>query len=82
MGTEGPYAVRMPPKKWEPDPALDQRIEKLVAMYRKIAEADTAYREELAQLAQPVGPVPIAHLAERLELERKTVYRHLDRPMK
>jgi predicted transcriptional regulator len=81
MGTETPYDRRMPKAKWTPDDETEQRIADLVAMYRELAEKEAAYRKELAQLAKPVGPVPIAHLAERLDIERKTVYRHLGRSM-
>lgn len=81
MGTASPYDRRVPKGKWTPDESLDQRISALVEKYRKVAEADAEYRAELKRLAQPNGPVPIAHLAERLDLERKTVYRHLGRSM-
>ena len=81
MGTLGPYDRRMPKARWTPDEQQEQEIRALVEMYRRIAEADEAYKRELAKLAQPNGPVPIAHLADQLGLERKTVYRHLGRSM-
>jgi hypothetical protein len=71
----------MPKEKWAPDEELDQQISRLVEMHRQLAEADAAYRQELKRLARPDGPVPIAHLAERLGVERKTVYRHMGRSM-
>jgi hypothetical protein len=81
MGTDRPYAQRMPRAKWTPDEELDQEIGRLVEMYRKLDEAEAACRAELKRLARPEGRVPIAYLAERLNVERKTVYRHLGRSM-
>jgi predicted transcriptional regulator len=71
----------VPKAKWSPDEKLDEEISALVELHLKVAAADEAYKQELARLAQPNGPVPIAHLAERLNVERKTVYRHLGRSM-
>jgi transcriptional regulator of acetoin/glycerol metabolism len=60
----------------------DEQKKLLVALKRaatKAAEADTAYRAALAAAAE--SGVPVARLAADLDVERKTVYRHLGRTM-
>jgi transcriptional regulator of acetoin/glycerol metabolism len=58
------------------------RVDRVVALYRHTREIETEYKRKLAALAAPDGhDVPVAHLAERLGVERKTVYRHLGRSM-
>lgn len=83
MDTQSRYARRMPREKWTPPTEeLAARINRVVALYHQAQEIEAQYRRELAELAQPNGPVPIAHFAERLDVYRKTVYRHLGRVMK
>jgi transcriptional antiterminator len=81
MGTATPYDRRVPKAKWTPDEQIEREVAALVEKHRKIAAAEAEYRADLARLAQPNGPVPIAYLADKLNVERKTVYRHLGRSM-
>lgn len=81
MGTVDPYDRRVPKARFSPDEATEREIQELLALHGRLAEVEAAYRSKLAELARPNGPVPIAHLAERLNVERKTVYRHLGRSM-
>lgn len=81
-GNTNDYDQRMPPAKWTPDKATEREIRRLVTLHRRLAKAEAEYRAQLARLARPAGPAPIAHLAERLDVERKTVYHHLGHPMK
>lgn len=82
MDTQTRYPRRMPRGKWTPPtPDLAQGIDHVIALYEKWKADEAEYKRALAELAQPVGPVPIAHFAERLGVERKTVYRHLGRSM-
>ncbi|MFI5895697.1 hypothetical protein ACIA5D_36940 [Actinoplanes sp. NPDC051513] len=69
-------------QKWIPTPEQDQRIQAAVELHQQQQEIEAQYKKALAELADPDGDaVPIAHLAERLGVERKTVYRHLGRSM-
>ncbi|MEV1013847.1 hypothetical protein AB0I89_24140 [Micromonospora sp. NPDC049801] len=73
----------MPRGKYSP-PTSDvaDRIDEVVNLYNQLQEIDAKYREKLGHLADKEGDaVPIAHLAARLGVERKTVYRHLGRSM-
>lgn len=58
------------------------RLDAVVDLRRRFSEVEAEYRRKLAHLADKEGDaVPIAHLATRLGVERKTVYRHLGRSM-
>lgn len=81
MGTESAYDRRVPKARFTPNEETEREIDELVDLRHKAVEAEAAYRAKLAELAQPNGPVPIAHLADRLGVVRKTVYRHLGRSM-
>jgi transcriptional regulator of acetoin/glycerol metabolism len=82
MGTDDRYAQPVARAKWTPDePELEQRLDRLVALHQQLEQVETEYKAALATLAKPNGPVPIAYLAERLGVVRKTVYRHLGRSM-
>lgn len=83
MGTQTRYPHRVARPKWTPpDTAVAQRIDATVALFQQMKEIEAEYKRGLAELADPDGDaVPIAHLAERLGVERKTVYRHLGRKM-
>lgn len=82
-GTETRYPQRMPRQRWKPpNDDVAARIDTVVALYRQQQEIEAEYKRALAAIADTDGDaVPIAHLAERLGLERKTVYRHLGRSM-
>lgn len=83
MDTQTRYPRRVARQKWTPGTDVDQRISAAVALFHKQQEIERQYKAALAELADPDGDaVPIAHLAERLGVERKTVYRHLGRTMK
>jgi predicted GIY-YIG superfamily endonuclease len=69
-------------RKVMPSAEVAKRIDHVVALYRQQQQIEAAYREELARLTNKEGDaVPIAHVADRLGVERKTVYRHLGRSM-
>jgi transcriptional regulator of acetoin/glycerol metabolism len=83
MGTPTGYARRVSRSKWAPpDRKVAARIEAMVKLFQRQQEIEAEYKRALAALADPEGDnVPISHLAERLGIERKTVYRHLGRSM-
>jgi len=83
LGTPDGYAQRVPKQRYSP-PSGDvaARIDRVVALFLKQQEIETAYKRALADLTSPNGDaVPIAHVADRLGVQRKTVYRHLGRSM-
>ena len=86
MGTLDRYPQRVPKSRYSPpNDEVAARIDRVVELYRRWQDAETEYKQALADLAEPpLGHpehVTIAHMAERLEVERKTVYRHLGRSM-
>lgn len=84
MDTQTRYPRRVARQKWTPPtPAVQERIDAVVRLYQEQKEAERRYKEALADLTDTTREdfVPIAHIAERLEVERKTVYRHLGRSM-
>jgi hypothetical protein len=83
MDTATRYPRRVARAKWTPpNPEVAAEIDAVVADFERIREDETKAKARLAKLADPTGPaVPIAHLAERLGVERKTVYRYLGRSM-
>lgn len=86
LGTVSGYAQRVPKSRYSPPNAdMATKIDAVVELYRKWGEAEKEYKAALAALAAPPPGdpehVPINHLADRLDVERKTVYRHLGRSM-
>lgn len=83
MGTEGRYAQRVAKQRYSPpSDEVATRIDAVVALYRQQQDIEAAYKKALAELTSAEGDaVPIAHIAERLGLQRKTIYRHLGRSM-
>lgn len=83
LDTQTRYPRRVPRPRWKPPTdEVAARIDAVVELHRQREEIEAKYRAALAKLADPEGDdVPIAHLAERLGIERKTVYRHLGRSM-
>ncbi len=83
VDTDSRYPRRMAKAKWAPpDAEVAAEIDEMVALDRRAEEFASKHREALAKLADPEGRnVPIAHLAEALGVERKTVYRRLGRSM-
>jgi hypothetical protein len=81
MDTATGYARRVPRSKYEPpDAEVAAEIDAMVDLHRKVEQAEAEYRAALTKLADK-RKVPIAHLADRLGVQRKTVYRHLGRSM-
>ncbi|MFI2663375.1 hypothetical protein [Micromonospora carbonacea] len=74
----------MPRPRWTPpDDEVAARINEVVERYKRWHQAEAEYKALLAEVADPdKDNAPIAHLADRLGVERKTVYRHLGKPMK
>lgn len=83
MGTLAGYSQRVPKSRYSPpSPDVEARIEHVVGLYRQQQEVEAEYKKALAELTKKPGDaVPIAHIADRLGVERKTVYRHLGRSM-
>lgn len=74
------YPRRVAKPKWTPpNTEIAARIDAAVDAHRRSQEADAEYRRIIAELAD--ADVPIAHIAERIGVQRKTVYRHLGRSM-
>jgi hypothetical protein len=66
-----------------PNAHVEACIDAVVALHRKQEQVEAEYKRGLAELADQDGEfrVPVAYLAERLGVERKTVYRHIGRSM-
>ena len=70
------------PRYSPPTPEVAARIKRVVELFRQQQEIEAEYKKALAEVADPDGDaVPIAYLASQLDVERKTVYRHLGRSM-
>jgi hypothetical protein len=68
---------------WTPDEARRKKLDRLVRLAQRRDALDAEYRTLLGVLADPQqDAVPINHIADRLGLTRKTVYRHLGRSMR
>jgi len=65
---------------WAPDAGQAQLLAHLKAAAEEREKAEVKYRKLLADCE--AAKIPIARLAEELDVERKTIYRHLGRPMK
>jgi hypothetical protein len=83
LGTASGYSQRVPKSRYSPPSAdVAARIDRVVGLYRQQQEIEAEYKRALAELTEKEGDaVPIAHIADRLGIERKTVYRHLGRSM-
>lgn len=83
LGTVARYSQRVPTKRYAPpSDEIAGRIDEVVALFRRQQEIEAQYKAALAELTDKDGDaVPIAHIADRLGVERKTVYRHLGRSM-
>lgn len=82
--TETRYPRRVPRPRWTPpNDEVAGRIDAVEALYRQWQEVEAAYKQALTALTDPEGDdVPVAYMAKRLDVERKTIYRHTGRPMK
>ncbi len=74
------YPVHMPRPAFAPDTAQRRILDALAKLAARRA-ADDAKLTELVEQADAAG-VPIAVIAESADVERKTVYRRLGRPMR
>lgn len=86
LGTPTGYPRRVPKSRYTPPtPQVAAKVDKVVALFRQQQDLEAQYRAALADLASapPGDPehVPIAYIAEQLDVVRKTVYRHLGRSM-
>jgi transcriptional regulator of acetoin/glycerol metabolism len=83
LGTVSGYSQRVPTKRYSPPSAdVAARIDHVVELFQRQQEIEAEYKKALAELTKKEGDaVPIAHIADRLGVERKTVYRHLGRSM-
>jgi hypothetical protein len=84
VGTLGHYADRVSkPRYSPPTPEVAAEVDAVAELHRKWQEAEAEYKGRLARLIDPQGDwkVPVAHIADRLGVERKTVYRHTGRSM-
>jgi hypothetical protein len=80
MGTEPLYPQRMSRSPWVPNPTQEVLLATLRAAAEERKRCDERYRELLAECA--LAEIPIARIATEVSVERKTIYRHLGRPMK
>lgn len=80
MGTDSGYPQRVPPRPTELSPEQKRLLAALKRAHAAIGEADERYRAKLAEC--DAAGIPIRQLAQELHIERKTIYRHLGRPMK
>lgn len=83
LGTVAGYSQRVPKSRYSP-PSTDvaARIDEVVALFKEQQAVEARYKQALAAVTDKAGDaVPIAHMAEKLGVERKTVYRHLGRSM-
>lgn len=84
MGTQARYGQRVSKQRYSPpNDDVAKRIDHVVALHRQQQQVEAQYKAALAELVSSDGDaVPIAHIADRLDVERKTVYRHLGRSMR
>jgi hypothetical protein len=84
VGTLGHYSERVSKSRYSPPtPEVAGEIDAVVKLHEQWQQAEAEYKQRLTQLIDPLGEwkVPVAHIAERLDVERKTVYRHTGRSM-
>jgi transcriptional regulator of acetoin/glycerol metabolism len=84
VGTPVGYPQRVPKSRYTPpSDEVAALIARTVELARRRDEADAEYKKLLAALVDTDGEyqVPVAHMADQLGVERKTVYRHTGRSM-
>jgi hypothetical protein len=84
LGTQDRYAERVPKQRYSPPTdEVAAKIEAAVEVFQRWQDSEAEYKQMVAELIDQDGQwkVPVAHMAERLGLERKTVYRHAGRSM-
>jgi hypothetical protein len=70
----------VPKASFTPSDQQKQKIAAAIRAAKRRDEADAEYRRLLNELHHD-DKVPVAHLAEVFDVERKTIYRHLGRSM-
>ncbi len=79
MGTRSSYPPRVPRAAWTPDEEQKKLIAAIKRAKKKWDEAEVEYKALLAKGGD--AGIPVAHLSKELDVERKTIYRHLGRSM-
>ena len=81
MGTLGGYSPRVAKSRYTPPtPEVEAHVERVVGLFERRQQIEDEYKKALGELISD-DKVPIAYIAEKLDVERKTVYRHLGRSM-
>lgn len=84
MGTLSGYDQRVPKQRYSPPSAeVAAEIDAVVELYENWQKFEAEYRRRVTAIIDQQGEwrVTVAHMAERLGVERKTVYRHAGRSM-
>jgi hypothetical protein len=84
LGTPNSYDQRVPKQRYSPpSPEVAAEIDAVVELHENWQKFEAEYRRRVAALIDQEGAwrVPVAHVADRIGVERKTVYRHAGRSM-
>lgn len=84
MDTETRYPRRVSrPKYLPPDERTAAEIDRVAALYKAWIAAEAEYKAAMTAITDPAGEwdVPVAHMADKIGVQRKTVYRHTGRSM-
>jgi len=84
MDTETRYPRRVARAKYvPPDERTAAEIDRVAALYQAWLDAEAEYKAAMTAITDPDGDwvVPVAHMADKIGVERKTVYRHTGRSM-
>lgn len=83
MDTQIRYPRRVArPKYVPPDEPTTAEIARVVELHKAWLKAEAEYKAALTKITDPKDwDVPVAHMAEQIGVERKTVYRHTGRSM-
>ncbi len=79
MGTPTHYPRQVAKPPFTPDDNQKKLLAALKRAHKKISDADAEYKRILAECAE--AKIPVAHLADTVGTERKSIYRHLGRSM-
>lgn len=79
MGTRTGYPSRVARAAWTPNEEQKKLMAAIKRAKRKWDDAEVEYKALLAKGGE--AEIPVAHLAQELSVERKTIYRHLGRSM-
>jgi hypothetical protein len=79
VDTQTRYPRRVPRPPWTPDDDQKKLLAALKRAHAKMGDAEAEYKRLLAECA--AADIPVARLADTVEVERKTIYRHLGRSM-